>query len=669
MKSLGAGLALKVCSREALLSLDVPLLTNSWFSAANMRNGKPLLSLKGHFSAITDLQYSHAGDRIITASQRDGVVRIWSWASDPSQIKETHNGHSENRDSSTSHILLKLSNPAKVAKAATQTGRRRPASASANVSCDVAQWIQDDSFVVTSQCELLKQSGTDIVPESQYIFLWDSRTGDCLMGIAGAHTMQCAVAIPHPTESSILCTAGADGFVKMWDLEAGQCFFSHKNMLDFGPVDPNDKGKISGYLDGAFFPSGCGVVLTDDSGRVSVFDCNLAHRFRSKESPGWSREQYFANDYYELLYDENGYCIERGSEKPPHLAPRSVRCTHSGVPWSSSVTETFRGLVGPFPDAVSESRRKRGAVRFKGSTMRVRSYVLRPSRVCEYSPRGTTLIGDKPLLESSAAVNQSPSTPQAATGSRSAPRSANRLSSNWRWGDAFAELRDDGPGGDDQESDDEEFELVERHVSADNVRLSDSEESDLEAEEFVSEETPTRQSRRVNVDTEEFDDEDEMEYGSNNNVVSGRYVADYDRHYWNFGNSRGHLLNKNWVLRTESASSYNGRKRYVPQVGDTVVYIPRAHYEFLEEFPQGSAPWVEWPEEAVWPLARCKIRNLRYRLPFHRSFVPGNKMYVFPTSAQKKHSLISFLSYQEGYCCHSYAGGDRHSSTRSRERS
>jgi len=48
-----------------------------------MAADKLLFTLKGHLSAITDLQYSNQGDRILTASQKDGVVRVWSFGSEP----------------------------------------------------------------------------------------------------------------------------------------------------------------------------------------------------------------------------------------------------------------------------------------------------------------------------------------------------------------------------------------------------------------------------------------------------------------------------------------------------------------------------------------------------------------------------------------------------------
>ena len=40
---------------------------------------EPVCELHGHPRAVTDVVYSHAGDRVLTASMADGTSRIWSW--------------------------------------------------------------------------------------------------------------------------------------------------------------------------------------------------------------------------------------------------------------------------------------------------------------------------------------------------------------------------------------------------------------------------------------------------------------------------------------------------------------------------------------------------------------------------------------------------------------
>ena len=583
-----------------------------------------LLTLKGHLSAITDLQYSQKGDRILSASQKDGVARIWSWSVDPA-------GQLVGIRSKPSHILIKLSNPASLQdkkKDAADKNRRRPnRGASARISCDVASWTCDDSKVVTSQCELEKQTGSDILPGSQYIFLWDSHTGDCLLGISNAHSMQCPVVIPHPTDPSIVCSAGADGFAKLWDWSTGKRVSSHLNTLEFGPIDPRDKGKQCGYLDGSFSPDGTTLVLADDSGRVTVFhlcssqDANGVENTSS--TPSWVNEQYFSNDYYDLHYDQNGYCVERGSELPPHLAPRGVRCSHAGTPFSTSVNEAFRGLVGPLPIQENEARWSRQHTRWMSNVMRDLQFPNKGNLIGQFDPQTTILFSDSgevimPDIEREV--------PEPATAlQRTRPESPYRMSSNYRWGDAYEEtLHDEGNDVDvELDEDDEDFEMNESSRGRTLQESSDSEEEMFDVEEEPSR-VSSRQRLRTILGSDMESDSDLAQYMSTNTHPSGPFIADYDIHDFKISDARSWNIQRDWLRRLESNSSYGGRRSYTPQVGDSVVYIPRAHFETIHKFPSLSAPWQSWPEEAVWPVVRCCIRNIRYRFPFKASYSGRN---------------------------------------------
>jgi hypothetical protein len=606
-----------------------------------------LLTLKGHLGAITDLMYSQAGDRILTASQKDGVVRIWSWGVErgapPGMRSPARRGTPGGQ---SSYILIKLVNPnSSTSSSSVQASGRRPKRSSASMtSCDVAVWVQDDTKIVTSQCELAKQNTSEVVPGSQFIFLWDSYNGNCLLGISEAHDRQCPVVIPHPTDPSIICSAGADGYVKLWDWETGRCMFSHKNTIDFGPVEAKDRGKISGYLEGAFFPDGTGLVLTDDSGRISIFDTHFAKESESQinrsmqavgrqEAPTWMKEQYFANDYYELLYDINGYCIERGSEQPPHLAPRGVRCSHSGSPWSDAVNAAFKSLCGPLPVSVRDARSHRQLLRLKAEIASERNVTQRGNIVGQYDPQSTILVrhgtGEIGLARrSEVPVHENVPTHEAPSASESRDmRASSRLSNNFRWRDYVDVLQEEANDVDEPETDDEDFELHERRVGhrlAVNDSDSDEDDEDLELEE--EEEMPSRASDRVPNRRRyaDVDSDEDAEYLSTNNAPSGPFVVDYDAHFFRMSAASAATVQRKWLRRIESNSSYGGRKSYTPQVGDSVVYIPRAHYETIAEFPSLPAPWQSWPAEAVWPVVRCCIRSIRYRFPYMAYFNQSN---------------------------------------------
>jgi len=62
------------------------------------------------------------------------------------------------------------------------------------------------------------------------------------------------------------------------------------------------------------------------------------------------------------------------------------------------------------------------------------------------------------------------------------------------------------------------------------------------------------------------------------------------------------------------------QKNYAPQVGDSVIYIARAHSETILSFPTLRAPWTDWPAGARWPTLRCKIKHIRFRFPYESCY-------------------------------------------------
>jgi len=586
-----------------------------------------LLSLEGHDGAITDLDYSHAGERLLTASQKDGEVRIWSWTTDPAAMPAStamSPRPAAARAKKASRILLQLKNPSGYFKARGDSRNRANRTSSSVVSCDAAIWTCDDSKVITSQCELVKQTGTDIVPGSQFLFLWDSFNGHCLLGIAGAHTKQCPAIIPHPSDASIFCSAGADGIVKIWDIEAASSFFSFENIVEHGAVERNeDIGKVAGFLDGEFFTDGSGLVLTDDSGRVIVFDCSKIGK-KEYTAPGWMKEQYFANDYYDLDYDSNGYCIEHGSQQPPHLAPIGARCAHGGQPFSDLVNHAFKKLTGPLPLDAKIARWQRQRILSSAAAATKKRRAI-SGRIDEQYDLATTILvrGSECALLPDIDGGKSSGrriSPTAALSSATTGNATNqRLSSNWRWGDYNDLMQETGNEEDEPDfSDDEEFQLEDRRSGRQRSSLGysdDSEDGLVGNFDGYADSSPERTRAHRSMLEGQSDSEGEFdEFLSTVNHPSGPYLRDYDHHFFKV---RGSVI-RDWLRRVESNTSYAGRKCYAPQLGDSVVYIPRAHKESVEEHdsPLLEKPWDNFPDGAVWPVVQCQIRHIRYRFPF-----------------------------------------------------
>merc|ERR1712100_738453 len=80
----------------------------------------------------------------------------------------------------------------------------------------------------------------------------------------------------------------------------------------------------------------------------------------------------------------------------------------------------------------------------------------------------------------------------------------------------------------------------------------------------------------------------------------------------------GGPLHRMMIQRSESTLGAIGQKVYVPQVGDSIIYIAKAHYDTLRNFTTGqsSQPWKSWPTNKAWPVVRCIVTNVRYRFPY-----------------------------------------------------
>ena len=127
-------------------------------------------------------------------------------------------------------------------------------------------------------------------------------------------------------------------------------------------------------------------------------------------------------------------------------------------------------------------------------------------------------------------------------------------------------------------------------------------------------------AQRQNYDYPDSSDEDIVEEMSTNRVPKGDWLDDCNIFGHLFRLPEGGLAHRAWLTRIESNTGLCGKKTYAPQVGDAIVYIPRAHYDTIRAFPIGgnsSAPWKSWPTNSSWPVVRCIVHDIRYRFPYN----------------------------------------------------
>ena len=709
-----------------------------------------MATLTGHLNPITDIAYSHGGDRILTASQKDGVLRIWAWGKDSrlnfKRKRETKSaaGKSGGFEGLTQILicLTGFSNVKNGQNVKDQTKRRGSSRRSttsgkdgSNVQCDVAVWSSDDEKVITSQTISSKASTNEILPGSHIIYVWHSHTGKCLLGIIGSHNSPCPVLAVHPYDSSILASAGADGCLHVWDLHSAESFFYHKNILKYGPSEAGSKDKTCGFLDGAFSPDGLSLVLTDDAGRITIIDsfsgtkrnfdnpemkskevselqlredgiqlngespdlgepCNAKSNSLDKLYP-WMKEQYFANDYYEIDYDPHGYAIERGSRAPPHLAPRASRCNHTGTAVPAQINIRFGKIKGPLPLSQEECRWKRELTRSQMNFLKINNGEaldrnVRDKRAVSIAQSGGATLridftkNDETTIDiSTGNIAQSQPIEQPPASMRSNTSSSN----NYRYSgiedldlveieerdideandedfivpsrrnsvessssdddndeldnDIYHELEDTPPSSPRRNSTNQRRSgsMISSNITTRTNRERRLQNRNLNQQERAEVQEPntaqpsrlsSRQAAREPKTYKEYDDESVPEEFLSKNTKCPKdhpFKNDFNKvgHIWKL--SGNEMVQRMWLCREESQSGYIGSKPYSPQVGDSVIYIPRAHYDTLQAFPGTTdvAPWSSFPRNNSWPVVQCIITGIRYRFPYEIYFKSKKK--------------------------------------------
>ena len=163
------------------------------------------------------MKYSNAGDRILTASMKDGALCIWSWGREGSMTSGTNNssglGSVPPSPSSRSGSSNKFSNISQLVIQLSPLSGGGPSTA--KVHCDGVAWTCDDTKVITAQSSptiqsMMPSEQMDIIPDSHMIYVWDSHTGRCLLGIMSSHTSLSSALAPHPKLPSVFASAGVD---------------------------------------------------------------------------------------------------------------------------------------------------------------------------------------------------------------------------------------------------------------------------------------------------------------------------------------------------------------------------------------------------------------------------------------------------------------------------
>ncbi|KAI9302959.1 hypothetical protein BJ944DRAFT_279394 [Cunninghamella echinulata] len=318
----------------------------------------PIAILEGHMGSVTDLAYSHDGQRILSGSQ-DGTARIWSynkqdaiWNSIILDIKESKDApivkpsseieikQKAIRRLSNANLLIDnsseigtcippLSPPLKPYQSLfTQDNPINNANSndSNTLSNDTSQQINTNNGQQENEeppkVSMITWSADDrlCIVATTYgdIKVYNSYNGE-LTCILKGHQGETYAVDSHPQDPSTILSAGYDGNVILWDIRRQSVITWH-----------NHQGRV--FLDCKFSKDGMKYAITDDEGKCTLFGINGLDKDYA-QARTWLRGQYFYNDYHPVRYNNNsdGSFVDDQTNLPTHALPPSPIIDLQGV--------------------------------------------------------------------------------------------------------------------------------------------------------------------------------------------------------------------------------------------------------------------------------------------------------------------------------------------------
>ena len=177
-------------------------------------------------------------------------------------------------------------------------------------------WNADDSLVLTAI-------------SNNTIKIWNPANGD-LVRIMTSHCDEVYCVETNPVNPRIVCTAGHDGNVFVWDIGTvnDPSLDSYKKLYSYRNDLPDGQG-FAAIFDIKWSPDGLSLAATDSYGFVLIFNSSQNEKF--KKLP---EHMFFHTDYRPVIRDAITNTIyDEQTQQEPHLMPPPFLVDCDGNPY------------------------------------------------------------------------------------------------------------------------------------------------------------------------------------------------------------------------------------------------------------------------------------------------------------------------------------------------
>ncbi|OBZ82314.1 Bromodomain and WD repeat-containing protein 1 [Choanephora cucurbitarum] len=289
-------------------------------------NDQPVVTigtLEGHRGSVTDLAYSHDGQRILSGSQ-DGTARIWTL---DTQTKEWSSIVLDLKLPLPDTPIVRPSKPHSTAmsRSASYQHLPEPSQELGQLMPPLGTPTEEEPM----QVDFMSHEETEEQSPKVSMIAWSADDRWCIVAsnqgeirvyyayngqpacILKGHEGEIYALDNHPLDSSTLLSAGYDGNVILWDIQKQKVM-----------TCTHHRGRT--FTDCKFSKDATKYAITDEEGHCTLYSLGGLDR-DYEQVRSWERGQYFMTDYQALRHFVDGTFVDEPTQQLPYaMAPSPI---------------------------------------------------------------------------------------------------------------------------------------------------------------------------------------------------------------------------------------------------------------------------------------------------------------------------------------------------------